>query len=93
MKEMLLENKKMFTIYVLACFIPVVTQLMQMFTLAMIVETVERQTPEFFRLTIYVVIGFLILSALFFIASRMMRIAGNARRSILANWICSNGSY
>ncbi|MDO9629045.1 MAG: ABC transporter ATP-binding protein [Acholeplasmataceae bacterium] len=75
MKEMLLENKKMFTIYVLACFIPVVTQLLQMFTLAMIVETVERQTPEFFRLTIYVVIGFLILSALFFIVSRMMRIA------------------
>lgn len=75
MKEMLLENKKMFTIYVLACFIPVVTQLMQMFTLAMVVETVERQSPEFFRLTIYAVIGFLILSAVFFIASRMMRIA------------------
>ena len=72
---MLLENKKMFTIYVLACFIPVITQLMQMFTLAMIVETVERQSSEFFRLTIYAVIGFLILSSLFFIISRMMRIA------------------
>lgn len=75
MKSMLLENKKMFTIYVLACFIPVITQLMQMFTLAMIVETVERQSSDFFRLTIYVVIAFLILSALFFIISRMMRIA------------------
>jgi ABC-type multidrug transport system fused ATPase/permease subunit len=74
MKKFLLEDKKMFFIYLLACFIPIITQLLQNFTLALVVESVERKTMEFFRLAVIGALAFILLHASLFILSRMMRI-------------------
>jgi ATP-binding cassette subfamily B protein len=75
MKTLLLENKKKFMLYVIACFIPVITQLMQIGIFAMIFQSVQVATVEFLRLTIILAVIFMFLSAGFFIISRMMRIA------------------
>ncbi|HOI47187.1 MAG TPA: ABC transporter ATP-binding protein [Bacilli bacterium] len=75
MKSLLLENKKKFILYVLACFIPVITQLMQISIFAMIFQAVQVATMEYLKLTIGLAVVFMFLSALFFIISRMMRIS------------------
>jgi ATP-binding cassette, subfamily B, bacterial len=67
MKSLLLENKKKFVLYVIACFIPVITQLMQIGIFAMIFQSVQVATIEFLRLTIILAVIFMFLSAGFFI--------------------------
>lgn len=75
MKSLLYEHKTKFILYVIACFMPVVSQLMQIGVIALIFETVERQSMEFFRLVIFIAAGFLIFNAGTFIFSRMLRIS------------------
>lgn len=74
-KSLLLENKKMFILYVIACFIPVVSQLLQIGLIALIFETVERQTMEFFRLAMLLAGIFLVVNFLLYVFSRMLRIS------------------
>lgn len=75
MKSLLLEHKKKFILYVIACFFPVVVQLMQIGVVALIFETVERADLEFFKFALILAIMFLIISQSTFILSRMMRIS------------------
>jgi len=70
-----MEKKSHFIKYVIACFFPVVSNVMQIFVMAMIFEAVQQGTVEYFRLTVAFSIFFVISMALIFIASRMMRIA------------------
>ncbi len=75
MKTMLLENRKRFLQYVIACFIPVITELIRMGVISLIFESADRKTMAFFRWTVLASIGFIFVHAGFFIISRMLRIA------------------
>ncbi|MBE0700963.1 MAG: ABC transporter ATP-binding protein, partial [Acholeplasmataceae bacterium] len=75
MKSLLLEKKSKFILYVMACFLPVITQLMQIGVVALIFETVERNSMTFFWNAVFLAAVFLVLSTLFYITSRMMRIS------------------
>ncbi|MBU1144562.1 MAG: ABC transporter ATP-binding protein/permease [Firmicutes bacterium] len=75
MKKLLLEHKGKFILYVIACFLPVISQLMQIGVVALIFETIERNTMQFFWIALGLSVLYLILNAVLFIISRMMRIA------------------
>jgi ATP-binding cassette, subfamily B, bacterial len=75
MKSLLYERKSKFILYIIACLLPIIPQLMQIGVLALIFETVEKQSMEFFRMAIFISAGFIIYNAASFIVSRMMRIS------------------
>lgn len=75
MKELLLEKKKSFIQYVFACFFFVVSDVLQAFVFAMIFQTIENGTLEYFRWTVWACIGYVVLSGALFLTSRMLRIA------------------
>ncbi len=75
MKSLLFERKGKFVLYVVACMFPVFAQIMQIGVIALVFETVERQSMTFFRTAIFLAVGYFFLSAGLFILSRMMRIS------------------
>jgi ABC-type multidrug transport system fused ATPase/permease subunit len=75
MKELLLEKKKSFIQYVFACFFFVVSDVLQAFVFAMIFQTIENGTMEYFTKTVWACVGYVVLSGALFLASRMLRIA------------------
>jgi len=72
---MLLENKRKFTQYVIACFLPIIGDLARMGIIAMVFEAADRKSMDFFKLTILASIIFVFFEAGMFIFSRMLRIA------------------
>jgi len=75
MKTMLLENKRKFIQYVLACFLPIISDLGRMGVIAMVFEAADRKSMDFFKLTIFASLAYVFLEAGLFILSRMLRIA------------------
>lgn len=74
MKELLMKRKKAFILYVLACFLPVVNQLMGNFGFAYLLGTIEKASMDAFYIAIAVTMGIVVLSGLFQLISRFMRI-------------------
>lgn len=75
MKELLFERKKKFMLYLFASLFPVIAQMMQIGVIALIFETVERQTMSFFKTAVLLAITFFILNAILLLSSRMLRIS------------------
>lgn len=74
MKELLLKRKRAFTIYIMACFIPVISQIMSTYVFARLIGSVEEETMQAFYQALFIGFGFVILSSLLFIVSRFLRI-------------------
>ena len=74
MKELLMKRKKAFILYVLACFLPVVNQLMGNFGFAYLLGTIEKASMDAFYIAIAVTMGIVVLSGFFQLISRFMRI-------------------
>lgn len=74
MRELLKKRKKAFTVYVLACLIPVLTQTLNTYVFARLLGSVESQSMEEFYMAIYFALSFVILSTLLYILSRFLRI-------------------
>lgn len=74
MKELLMKRKNAFILYVLACFLPVVNQLMGNFGFAYLLGTIEKASMDAFYIAIAVTMGIVVLSGLFQLISRFMRI-------------------
>lgn len=74
MRELLLKRKTAFTIYILACFIPVISQIFSQFTIAYLLGSVESESmQQFYRglgLGAILIFG----GAGLFVLSRMLRI-------------------
>ncbi|MFA5007019.1 MAG: ABC transporter ATP-binding protein [Candidatus Izemoplasmatales bacterium] len=75
MKELLLSRKARFVKYVVACLMFIVGDVLQALIMAMIFQTIEVGTMEYFWITVAAAIGYVVVSAGFFLGSRMMRIA------------------
>jgi len=75
MKELLYEKKSKFILYVIACFIPVIAQLIQITVFSMIFESVSRASMAYFKFVAILSVGMVFLTSLLFILSRMMRIS------------------
>jgi len=74
MKSLLLKRKKAFVLYVLACFLPAINQLLGNFGFANLLGTIEKANMDAFYGAVAVAVGIVILSGLFQLVSRFMRI-------------------
>lgn len=74
MKDLLNKRKKAFAVYVAACLIPVITQMMNNYVFARLLGSVESQNMREFYIAIYIAASFVILSTLLYILSRFLRI-------------------
>ncbi|MFA5036635.1 MAG: ABC transporter ATP-binding protein [Candidatus Izemoplasmatales bacterium] len=75
MKELLMEKKSRFVQYFIACLFFIVSDVMQAFIFARIFQTIEVATNEYFNETIWLSVGYIVISATLFLTSRMLRIA------------------
>jgi len=75
MKELLLKRKSRFYLYILACFIPVVTDLLGSLSMSMLIGSIEVGTMEHFTKVVLFALGTIILGAILYIVSRFMRIS------------------
>lgn len=74
MKELLLDKKKQFAIYVIACFLPAVDSLIRMGIFSLIFEGLNKKDMEYFKCIAGFSIGAAALSGVLHVASRLMRI-------------------
>lgn len=74
MKELLLNKKKQFAIYIIACFLPVVDSLIRMGLFSLMFEGLEKQDRIYFKWLVLIAIGASCLTGVLHIASRLMRI-------------------
>lgn len=82
MKELLLKRKGKFILYVLACFFPVIDQLLQNLSFALLIGSIEIGSVDYFIKVFLLVITFALTGATLYIISRFMRI-GFMRDTIL----------
>lgn len=74
MKELLLNKKKQFMIYVIACFLPVIDSLIRMGIFSLLFEGINNGDRAYFKVVVVLAIGGAILAGILHIASRLMRI-------------------
>ncbi len=74
MKTLLMSRKKAFSIYIIACFIPVASQLMGNFVFAYLLGGIENASLSFAYRGMVIGIGFVVLSTLMYMISRFLRI-------------------
>lgn len=82
MKELLLKRKKRFILYVLACFLPVITTLLQNCSVALLVGSIQVGKIDYSIKVFALTILFALIGSLLYIVSRFMRI-GYMRDTIL----------
>lgn len=82
MRELLLKRKKRFILYVLACFLPVITQLLQSYSFALLVGSVQVGKMDYFIKVFTLTIFLAFAGSLLYVLSRFMRI-GYMRDTIL----------
>lgn len=75
MKELLLKRKSRFFLYILACFIPVVSDLLGNLAMSMLIGSIEIGTMEHFTKVAIFSLGIIVLVSLLYITSRFMRIS------------------
>ncbi|MGL4799810.1 MAG: ABC transporter transmembrane domain-containing protein, partial [Cellulosilyticaceae bacterium] len=74
MKALLMSRKASFMRYLIACFFPVIDTLAMQVIFAMVFICMEKKDMMYFRLTIALCVGCILLGAGLHIASRLMRI-------------------
>jgi len=82
LKELLFKRKKKFILYVIACFFPVIGDLLSNFSFALILGSIEVGEMSYFIKIFVVTVIFAITGVVLFIISRFMRI-GYMRDTIL----------
>ncbi|XMB73197.1 ABC transporter ATP-binding protein [Mycoplasmatota bacterium WC30] len=75
MKELLLERKGKFILYLIACLIPVIIELAQIGVLALIFEAVGNKSMEALKIAGFSALGVAVLGGVLFILGRLMRIS------------------
>lgn len=75
LKELLFKRKLRFALYILACFIPVVDQIIINLTMALLIGSVEVGTMDNFVRVMFICLAAITFSAVFYIISRFMRIS------------------
>lgn len=82
MKELLLKRKKAFVLYILACFFPVINQLLGNFGFAFLIGSIEKANLNHFYFAVSLAFGIVLVSSLLQLLSRFMRI-GYMRDTLL----------
>lgn len=82
MKELLLKRKGKFILYVIACFYPVVTAMLQNLAFALLIGSIQVGKMDYFYKVFALSVVFAFVGSLLYIASRLMRI-GYMRDTIL----------
>jgi ATP-binding cassette subfamily B protein len=82
MKELLFKRKNRFILYVIACFLPVIGSLLQNFSFALMIGSIEIGKMDYLIKVFSISIIFSITETILFIISRFMRI-GYMRDTIL----------
>lgn len=82
MKSLLFKRKREFVIYLIGCFLPAVNQLMGNFGFALLIGSVQARSTEILMKTTAVAVIIVVVSSLFQLLSRFMRI-GYMRDTIL----------
>ncbi len=75
MKELLLKRKSRFILYVLACFIPVIDNVLINLSFSMLIGSIQVRNTDYFIRLIFIAIGLIVLSTTMYITSRFMRIS------------------
>ncbi|HHV45576.1 MAG TPA: ABC transporter ATP-binding protein [Tissierellia bacterium] len=75
MKELLLERKGKFILYILACMLPIIDSLLMNMSFVLILGSIERGDINYFIKVMIMAICFSVLGSLLFITSRFMRIS------------------
>lgn len=75
MKDLLLEKKARFTIYIIACMLPIIDSLLMNVSFALIMGSIEKGQMDYFIKVLILAISFAIFGILLFILSRFMRIS------------------
>jgi len=74
-KELLLKRKSRFILYVLACFIPVIDNVLINLSFSMLIGSIQVRNTDYFIRLIFIAIGLIVLSTTMYITSRFMRIS------------------
>lgn len=74
-KELLLKRKSKFVLYIIACFLPVISQLLSNYGLALLFGNLEIRDMDYFVKTLILVGLFVVLGSLMYLVSRFMRIS------------------
>lgn len=74
MKELLMSRKKQFIIYIIACFFPVISQLVTNYAISSLIGTATEGNLEMFWQRLWIIFAILVAMAVLFISSRLMRI-------------------
>lgn len=74
MKELLLKRKKAFSIYLIACLFPVVSQILSALVISLIIGSVGHGSLDAFYRAILIGIGFVFFTSTLFVISRFLRI-------------------
>ncbi|MGL4363361.1 MAG: ABC transporter ATP-binding protein [Cellulosilyticaceae bacterium] len=74
MRELLMNRKASFMMYIIACFLPVITELSMKGVFAMVFVCMEKQDIQYFKFTAVLAVGAVLLALILYITSRMMRI-------------------
>lgn len=82
MKDLLLKRKTAFSIYVIACFFPVITDLLGNWSFALLVGSIEKKDMAYFIQVSWLCIAICLFGVFMFYASRFLRI-GFMRDTIL----------
>ncbi|NLX61912.1 MAG: ABC transporter ATP-binding protein [Tissierellia bacterium] len=75
MKELLLKRKGRFILYLIACFLPIVTSLLINISIASVLGSIERGDINHFIKVMIMAIFFAVIGVLLFVLSRFMRIS------------------
>lgn len=82
MKKLLFKRKNRFILYVVACFLPVIGSMLQNYSFALLLGSIQIGKIDYFTKVFFICIIFSLAEAILFIISRFMRI-GYMRDTIL----------
>lgn len=74
-KELLLKRKARFVLYIIACFMPVLSQFMVNYIIALFIGSVEIGRIDYFTKVLLLALGASIISSMVYILSRFLRIS------------------
>ncbi|HEY8363008.1 MAG TPA: ABC transporter ATP-binding protein [Tissierellaceae bacterium] len=75
MKELLLKRKTRFMLYLIACLLPVLDQVLSNAAISMLIGSIQVRSMDYFIKVCLVTVGVIILNPTLFIISRFMRIS------------------
>jgi len=74
MKELLCKRKASLIIYLLACLMPVITDISRIFVMGLIFDAIELKVMQGFINVAFIALGWMGLELVLFLVSRMLRI-------------------